>query len=406
MPPPPRPILGNEAALTILPTGVVKIRESKQIFDRVISDENIDDNNRSYKAKIAYSHEFVHFFQSFTTAYVFNYCEKVRSLTVQFSKWLSNPERDAGAISPLTSILRQLENDLDHEIGSDPIDGIGVSPRQLMEATAVLESLRSLRPVIHIDELFEEIPRHTDGGVLYGRVLGVILRALGPSAAINLTPAIVFLALNDDQPGTAFSNIIAQLYEYPQSSLAKLSASEVLDTFAPNREGSLISQYAKERRLSKSPFWNDIGIMFAKSGNIDLLYLVAAYPSSILAESTWSKQLDPIVGKCVPPIIMFEDGMAHIQGIARDWSDEMVIALLTTNEIIGVMYRIGLDQGYETLCVHFDCPARASALCHMAYPPAPPSEGKWQHCGFRERFQAISGVKPEHFAQQYDALLS
>lgn len=391
-----RLILNNEAALTVLPTGVVKIRESKKIFDRVIAGDNLGDEERAYKAQIAYRHECVHFLQTFTTAYVFNYCEQVRGLAVQFSRWLNDKERKESDLTELTSILNQLEGDLDRETG----DRIGVSPRQLMEAAAVIESIRSLHSDIDIFKLLEEIPKHTDM-VLYSRVLGSMLRALGPNAAINLTPIIVFLALNATDPGATFNNIINHLFEYPLSSLDKFGPFDVIDIFAPDIEGSLISAFAKGTCISKSPFWNDVGITFARSGPLKHMHLVAAYPSSILAKSSWSEQLDVSIRKCVPPIVAFEDGVGAFQGILEDWTEKQIRGLIIANEIIGAMYRIGLNVDYKTLCLQFDCPARSNALCHMAYPPAPPPIGKWEDCSFRDTFQSISGETPESFAERY-----
>ncbi|MEW6736668.1 MAG: hypothetical protein AB1489_35595 [Acidobacteriota bacterium] len=391
----------DEAGLTILPTGIVKIRESYSIFFRVIAGDNVGDEERAYKAQVAYRHECVHFLQAVTTSYVFNYGEQVRSLAGQFCQWLSNKERDMNSIRELISLLNQLEGDLDRESGSTPIDGIGVSPRQLMEATAIIESIRSLHPDIDVFRLLDEIPRHTNG-VLYGRVLGITIRVFGPSTAINITPIIVFLALNALDPGTAFGEIVTHLFEeYPPSYLDKCGPADIMNLVAPNMDGSLISVFANGQRISMSPFWNDVGITFAKSGPLSQMYLVAAYTSSILAQSSWSKQIDETIRKCVPPIIMFEDGLGSIQGIGKDLTEGHLRGLLIATEMIGAMYRVGLNAGYETLCMQQDCPARSSALCHMAYPPAPSPIGRWEDCSFRDTFQSISGETPERFAERY-----
>ncbi|MCB1442575.1 MAG: hypothetical protein KDJ72_06085 [Methyloceanibacter sp.] len=398
--PPYRPILGHQAGLTILATGTIKFAESKRIFDRMFSDGDRSDYDRWYRAQITYRHEVVHFLQTFTTAKIFQYCERVRMAANEFQKWLGNKERDAAALKTLSSGLAALERDLERETGSDPTGEGGVSARQLMEASAVLESLRSLTPSsLQITQLLDAIPQANRR--LYGRVIGIMACAFSPSVILNLTPALVYLSLNAEDSGRMFCGLVRTLGSLPISAVERITPAELLDSYVGNEKKSLISMFAAGERLSVSPFWNELGSAFAKCGSIDLLHRVAAYPSSLLTESNWSLQLDDRIKQVMPPIFMFEDGHGQICGLARSFSDETIRQLLCANAMIGAMYRVARNDDYYNFCGQHECPAYSYALCHMAYPLPPPPHGDWRQCCALRSFEELTGNAFQTFAQDH-----
>jgi hypothetical protein len=258
-----------------------------------------------------------------------------------------------------------------------------------MEATAVLESLHTLDPNLTIDKLMNKLPTGDD---TYSRVFGIMIRALSPRATLKLTQMLVYSALNNAQPGDAFCKMVYKLSNVLLSQLDKKSPGDILDYFMAERENSLLDGFADNRRPSASPFWNKVGHAFATSGERRLMHLIAAYPSSLIAENNWSRQVGPGVKEAAPLMFAFEDGTGRI---TNELPNNDVTIILTANELIGVMYKVGADKGYETLCRQMNCPSRGTHLCHMAYPVAPAD--KWKNCGFRARFKQISGMLPEEF---------
>jgi hypothetical protein len=398
---PHRWILRNEQALISLASGSIKMRESKRIFSQMLNRTLFNDDPSKDKAvRIATYHESIHFIQTFTTVSLFEYCEKVRSLTAEFAQWLQDAERDNQTLLRIANELNQVEDNMDRETGTDPIDGIGVSRRQLMEATAVIESLKAWNPDITIMEVSEAIPNHTDGGSLYGRVLGIGMRTLG-LRAIELLPGIVFWALNSDDPGGVFCDLIAQISEASQ-----IRQQDIILSFMQSMNSTLITEFAKGNRLSSSPFWNDIAIAYAQSGPIDVMHFAAAYPMHLLIQTSLSEHFKTkdIIDSVVPPLILFQDGTGSLVGRARSWTYDDMDGFLMINELTGALYRIAMTIEYENFCTHKDCPAWSLRLCHMAYPPDPPPNGSWHTCHFRSTFEEFTSMTPEELAAKYNLL--
>ena len=395
-----RPILGNEAGLTILGSGVIKIRESLTIADKVLRGVSINDPDRAKRVNVVYRHEAIHYLQTYMTAFVFAHCEEVRGLSAKTALWLSDKSRDFNKLDELRDSLTSLEDEMRKPTGHAPCAPDGVSALQLMEAAAVIESLRSLTDITYA-QVLQEISADTDGDVTYTGVLKVAERNLGAEATVRLVPTLVFIALNTEVPGETFSTMLARLADRDSREVASLRPQDMFDEFMRDRSGTLISAFAKGQRPSKSPFWNDVGVAFGSSGDLDLLHLIAANPASLLSESNWSKQLDQdSLANCSPVLAIYEDGRGKLMGAGKDWAASQVTTLLVVTEILGVMYRIGLQRNYEVFCRHLDCPDRASALCHMAYPPAPSPDGDWKECPFRDRFKKLTGDWPAEFAKK------
>lgn len=387
----PRVLLESQEGLTLIPAGVVKFRESYRVFRKIIVDrEDIGDPQRAHSLDVAIRHEAVHFVQSITAPYVFDYGEQVRKLALQAIKSLKEGAVGRPALAELRAGLARVEAGLDEEQGKSSADSVGVSPRQLMEAVAVVESLRSLVVDLDVMQVLEHVPRGREG-VTYGRVLGLMVRQLGPSPTIQLTSSLCYLALSSPRPGETFVAMLETLARQPASDIARLRAGDPFDVFAFNVKSGLLAAAAGGQRVSLFPMWNEYVRDFAQSGPLAVVHRVAGNPSTLLAKTNWSEQLDTKknadIG--VSPLAMFSDGYARVMGRAKNWDNTAVTAFVGQAALIGAGLRVLSRADVFQPCAHSACPVHSTRLCHFYYPPPPESD--WHECSFRPMLEGVTG---------------
>jgi hypothetical protein len=387
----PRVLLESQEGLTLIPAGVVKFRESYRVFRKVFVDrEDIGDPQRAHSLEVAIRHEAAHFVQSITAPYVFDYGEQVRKLALQAITCLKEGAPGVHALAELRARLARINVSLDEEQGKFSADGVGVSPRQLMEAVAVIESLRSLIVDLDVRQVLEHLPRGR-AEITYGRVLGLMVRQLGPSPTIHLTSSVCYLALSSPRPGETFVAMLETLARQPASEIAKLRAGDPFDVFAFNVKSGLLAVAAAGQRVSVFPMWNEYVRDFAQSGPLAVVHRVASNPSTLLAKTNWSEQLDTkkIAEIGVPPLAMFSDGYAQVMGRAKYWDNAAVMAFIGQAALIGAGVRVLSRADVFQPCAHSACPVHATRLCHFYYPPPPESD--WRECSFRPMLEGVTG---------------
>ena len=409
-----RPILRNEAGLTILATGVLKIRESKAILDKVIDGEPIDDPARERRALVVLHHELIHFFQSFTTGYLFEYCEKVRRLTVDTVTWLRDPDRDQAGLDHIRTELTKLDDALRLPAGQAPDETEGVSVLQLMEAAAVVESLKALDPAVTLSAIYREVESSTGAqNSTYTRALKITEKVVGSEATVRLLPTLAFLALNTSEPGAVFCDFLDTLTEVEPARIAELHPFDVLNNNLPDKRKTIIAAFAQRQRPSKSPFFNDVGLQFAASAdnNPDILHFAAANPHVLfgpfrsggpdvaVVTRLRGLDLDAIASQCFPPLTMYEDGTGTLGGLAGDWPHDQIEALFATNALIGAMYRLALKRDYDIFCEHRDCPDRKPGALPHGEPTSAATRGHLGRVWIQEPIQGLHGTVPSRFRQ-------
>ena len=371
--------------LAILPTGTIRIAESYA----VLAGKAPAHSARRLAIRRAIGHEIVHFIQSISTGFVFDRSEDARKLVAKFGTAASAAQIDWGSIHSIAAEVERVDALLDEQHCTTEMPGETVSARQLMEATAVIESSRQLRHRMTIADLKADIVDTVGSNPLYTRVISLACCTLGDDVALRLTPALVFMALDTPSPGKTFLELLYLLSRHSAASRAAMEPSFILGKDPECEFGnSLIARFKAKKTVSKAGFVNGYGAAFAASGTLaQTARMVAAYPSHVLAVSTLSSQLRD-VEKWTAPIILFEDGFVVQGGQFAQGSQQAVDALRDATEILGVMYRVCQTRDYATSCTHTECPTHASALCHLAVPHTPAQAGgDWKDCPFRERFK-------------------
>jgi hypothetical protein len=388
-------ILSNERGSLSYGTGVVRVR------GHLSSSEETSWPNRD---DLTLMHEMVHQIHALTTPFLFEYCEAYRQLAMKFMRWLKADPRPDESIGELRQSLAGLEQALDRESGTDPVDGRGFSARQLIEGVASVEPLRPIATDDGAAACLERLQSWVHGAPTYLRAIGALCRVLGPEDGVRLFSTLVFVALHDERPGEAFATMLRQLNERPSRS-RQMTLADVINAFLPSDRSSLILRFANGEAVSRAPLWNIAGRMFARSGSIEVVHLAAANPSSMLFGSNFGSALDSdAVFAVVPPLTITEDGRAKVGGPLRGFpeadQDNMVLALMVTDELTGVMLRLGLpDRQIRNACVHTTCPEHKGHLCSLAYPP--PNKGRWSDCVSRQRFRDLAGETLSDFAARY-----
>lgn len=394
-----RELLIHEAGTTSLATGMVRLNVPSTTF----SESHRFDHDVVNAAQFALRHEMIHNIQSISTAYVFARCEQVRAAVTTFRQWLADSRRPATFISELRAHLATVQRSMHAPTGADPIDGVGFSAQDLMEAAAVLEAFRSTE-MAGDDEVFLRLIERLDRPE-YTRVLGACGRALGPGPTVRLASTMAFVALNTAEPGTTFTTMLTELHELAPSRVASMGPEDVFDGYMSDRAASLLTAFALDQQPSNSMIWNRVGETWAKSGPIDVVHLVSSNPSFVLAETIWSKELDEnAVAYATPMMTLFVDGVVKIGGYLTSMPEselaDHLVALAHTDELIGAMLRLGdPERDLRNVCVHTPCHEHASRMCHFAYPPA--AGGDWTSCAFRSRFSQLSGMQIGECYERY-----
>ena len=380
--PPYRQLLDAEHATTDLVTGVIKLRETYEYWLACRSN-NETTTQRSKHLEAAIAHEIVHVIQSITTSKILNLAEDYRFLFSQLVKYrLSGipwnellPEARRSYQNIKSGFETMTESGISESHGS-----MAVSVEQMFEDMAIIETIRSTY-ISESDQLLNSMEL-TPFDARYGRCLGILMRKIGPAGAIKFASTIYFFCLNCEDSPKAFGAIVNWLYELPYSFIQSLGCGEFLELlfeqFKVDWSGSPIAQFARQERVSKATMWNDIGVAFATSGPTEVVLRVAANPSSLLAESNWSKVLDQTtLAKVTPPLTIWSDGVAILN---KSLPEQTARTLLNVMAISGAILRLVDPVEPFVACRVTGCPVRASGLCHNHVPP--PSDTVWNECSF------------------------
>ena len=380
--PTPRTLLEGEAGLTIMPMGIVKLRESKAYFDNVLlGKDNGADPERTNTVNTAFRHETVHHIQSFTTAFVFKHCEEIRRFSYTFLKDIKQGGNIKDILGEARPIFKSIMSDLYSESS-------GISAIQLMEGAAVIEAHRSQYPIQNVNELWNFMQIVSTLSTTYSRTLNIMNIEFGPIPMFNLTSTLCYLALNAPKPGDAFIIMVKELANLPPSQVEKMSAVNLFEMFAPKGlDESLLSMAKRGERISKTNLWSDIAKNFADCGELTHVHLAAANPSSLFAKTKLSDKLDVnlLRSTAYPLIIMFQDGLGRINDDMLD--EKQAEALFQATSLVGAVIRLmrGKDEGPFVPCTKDDCPVKETRLCHYHYPPKPGDD--FSACSFHELFK-------------------
>jgi len=391
-----RSLLEGEHATTDLTVGVVKFRETYEYY--IHSQEGTGGSvARKLAIEEALRHEMIHVIQSVTTSAVFSFSENMRFLLSQLVKYrLQGAEWSA----LLPEARKEYRRNKDWFEAARPVateEGMrNISVQQIFEDMAIVETINSMQvtPREQMERILEATPRDAS----YGRCMGMLMRVIGPAGALKLAPAVYFVCLNSDDPVEAFSRLLGELYEIPYSFLDSLGAGDALEfifgLLKADWSSSLISSFASGANPSASPMWNHIGYMFATSGPIELTLRVAAYPSSLLAESNWSKSLDSTrIAAVTPPLTIWSDGVALL---SQAVPQESLQTMLEVMSISGALFRLLEEEPPFVACQLRFCPVRMTGLCHNHMPPPPESD--WKDCSFLGLAQELFDRQPEELA--------
>lgn len=380
--PPYRQLLDAEHATTDLVSGVIKLRETYEYWLACRSN-NEPRTQRTEHLEAAIAHERVHVIQSITTSKILSLAEDYRFLFSQILKY-----RLSGiSWNELLPEARRTYQDIRFGFEAMTESGISeshssmpVSVEQMFEDMAIIETIRS-KYISESDQLLKSLTL-TPSDARYGRCLGILMRKIGPAGAIKFASTIYFFCLNCDDSPKVFGAVVNWLCELPYSFIQSLGCGELLELlferFSVDWSGSPIARFARQEEVSKSPMWNDIGVAFATSGPTEVVLRVAANPSSLLAESNWSKALDQTtLAKATPPLTIWSDGV----GILNKYLPEQTArTLLNVMSISGAIVRLVDSAKPFVACRVTGCPVRASGLCHNHLPPPP--DTAWSDCSF------------------------
>jgi len=380
--PPYRKLLDAEHATTDLVTGVVKLRETYEYWLACRSN-NQPDTQRSKNLEAAIAHEIVHVIQSVTTSKILNLAEDFRFLFSQLVKYRLSGIPWNELLPEARRAYQDIKLDFEtmKESGISESNGsMALSVEQMFEDMAIIETIRS-KYISESDQLINSMEL-TPSDARYGRCLGILMRRIGPAGAIKFASTIYFFCLNCEDSPKAFGAIVNWLYELPYSFIQSLGCGEFLELlfeqFRVDWSGSPIARFARQEQVSKVKMWNDIGVAFATSGPTEVVLRVAANPSSLLAESNWSKALNQkTLAKATPPLTIWSDGVAILN---KSLPEQTARTLSNVMAISGAILRLVDPVEPFVACRVTGCPVRRSGLCHNHFPP--PADTAWNDCSF------------------------
>lgn len=387
--PRPRTILEGEIGLLIMPMGVAKFREFLQYFDSLSAGGEADgDAERAYRIRVAFNHELVHLLQSITTPVGFHYCEDIRFIAGQLLKYINEGAKLEDVIPAARAEYATIVRGMTKRTGRAGQAGRSVSANDLLEAMAVIESVRSIVSNVDIPAVLAALPQE-DKIVDYRRVLEILQSSLRSVATVNLASTVCFLSLSSKEPGETFAAIVNRLATTNALRTCK-SPLNLFEVFAPDLSESLISTFANGVKHSKAMIWNQLGSAFASSGEIRLVHLCAAHPSSLLAETNWSKQLDySKLSNIQPTLSIFPDGAKANPLLTQ------IGTFLRATSLVGAALSAMSDLRPRAVCGKLDCPVNKTGLCHYHHPPPPDSD--WKECAFHDLFQNAFRRTAEEF---------
>lgn len=393
-----RPVLQAESGTTLLASGTIRFAEVQKFIE---NPDLLMDEERKLQAGLARAHEFVHFIQTFTTAYIFRFAESVRRLTTDFATLISSPNMDPGHLVAIIDEIRNLERL--HDLPSDPLplDGAELTARQVWESVAIIESHRAWNPDVSFADLAQDVAVNSRSSTVYSAVLGTMVRHLCDGCAVNLTPPLAYVALNTEKPGESMAWLINELYGRPHSEVHGMNAQQILNEYASGMavEG-IIAAFANGARPSRSEYYNELGYRFSSAGSMPDMIMIATHPSLVLRDSRLSRRLDQQkIEFCTPPLVIYSDGRGREGKLVQELDAQGPVVLML-DELIGVLYASAFPARYTTACQQTKCPTHESGACHLAYPQDPEIFESWRDCPFRIRFESISGQPPEAFLER------
>ena len=394
-----RRLLEAEHAVTNLAIGVVKFRETYEYYLHS-QKQRVGNPDRKNMLDMASRHEMVHVLQCITTSSALNTAEDRRFLLsqiieykVQGAKWedlLPNARKEYSLIkerfeSPKPTGIKESHGQME------------ISVQQIFEDMAISQTTLSM--MVYPREQILDIFKNTPSDYRYGRCFGILMRMLGPAAAIKLSSTIYFICLNSEEPQKIFGQLVNTLYEYPYSFINSLGEGQALDflseLLAIDWSKSILCRFSHGEKLSISPMWNLIGSQFATSGPIELVLRVAANPSSLLAQTNWSEGLDSDkIAAAVPPLSLWSDGVGILSKALP--SDHLQV-LLNAMAISGAIERLLDDSEPFVPCQVKCCPVRDSGLCHSHFPP--PADSNWEDCSFHNLAQSLFDLQPDELTE-------
>lgn len=374
------------------------MRESKAFFEHTISNSPTPDS-RNFEALLGWSHELIHFIQSISTNYLYNYSLS----TLKYAFNVLDNFQEFLSIKKRTTFFEDAVKALS-------VRDNGLSVRDLLEGVATFESFNmTLREPTEIEFLeFREKFTLGNGDNCYWNSFDYLSDHgdLDESFSYNLLSPLSFMALQSDNPPRSFKAIVDDI-------LPTLSLDEVVDANVPE----LFSLFGMDIRnhllsnLNSMPIEMQNPILYSSAKyavnalGLPRLLEIAARPSiikSIVGQET--------IEALYPPLVAFSStpgsklwGMTF--GVCKQ-DRKLAELMMRTTGLIGAAERLTLlkdgPRPYQ-FCPHTsDCPHSPSALCFNYF--APPSiELGYKNCRFIRFFESRTGMKPD---RAWEALTS
>jgi hypothetical protein len=384
-------LLAGDSGRTFAYAGLVVIRESKTYFERVISHPPTRDS-RDFEVVNAFEHELIHFIQSISTAYLYNYSSAmVRHAFSILRHYEQLPSiREERTLFEATA--RALSSRKDRTF----------SVRDLLEGVAVVESFKITDPSPTVERFIgfrnEYFPGNYNSS--YRRTFDYLGETIGATAAYSLLAPLSFIALQSGNPPDAFITIVDNVLS-SDLSVEQLERADMVELFAlleMDIRDHLLYRLDSVPSSHRNPITHECAKYSADLIGVSRLLEIAGRPSRI---EDAGLTLDE-VHSLFPPIIAYSstpgtklEGTTF--GVARKDAGLGAFIMYTVG-LIGAVERMTLYRDSSALhqfCPHSTgCPYYTTGLCFNYF--APPSIGLgYRDCGFVRVFENQTGAKPD-----------
>ncbi|AJX15724.1 hypothetical protein BW23_2893 [Burkholderia ubonensis MSMB22] len=335
---------------------------------------------------MTYEHEVVHFIQAMTSAYLQSHSFELTRLGESILKG----HAQLRTLPPGSTLFSVSARRLSHR------NDEGLSCRDLLESTAVVESFKLAAPdpslVRYLGFRDDYFPG--DSSSPYRRGFDWLAERIGQHFAYELLAPICFAAFAGDDPPGNFSIIVEDcLLSGDLPALCKLPMSDLFRSFGMTSGGHFLHHIHRYPDKGGPPILLPCAKAAVEALGAERLIEFAARPASI--------QDVPGTEFLKPPVVAFSAGLGQPltckpYGLAKTDRrfGKCVVELCA---MLGAAERLTILRNNGDLyqfCPHsHSCPHFASALCFRWF--APPSlEQEHENCGFIKLFVELTGAVP------------